>query len=805
MRVNKFITIFILFLFINLVLSIQVRAISQSDNTSVSINAKPELHKSEVLTDMEYFKNNGYNMTNILGNNKNQYVSISTYSYTRTAIFTTDEPGMNGENTAIKIQNSQYDDARFIYNFRALDANSFYEVSAYVKLEDIDLADNSEYGATVGEENEWACSYNLTQINQNWVKLKVVARTTINGTLGINFRLGYWGSYAKGTVLFDDISIKRVENNEDYVLSKSDDSTVRMVFNKQDVVQSGITQIRLKEWANKLVEVGNEYTDLVGMQVLNGKIDIIATNYYNSAALYAGDPIQWMQPGVVSELRRLSNSTSVDENCSFGVLHEISHNYDLGGRWNFDAEFWANTKMVYALEQLNIGVLGNNNTYIGADIKEYYKLKYQERSLDNGIYTNDGLTYRFLCIKDELVGWDAFKKTFRWFNSIDENDVPQTNLQKFITYIQKLTQYSGKDVKSMFTINEWNTIIEHFENDTEIINIYIQDTNMYNAIRDAISNKLQSFNNGTQKLTIQWGNLKTINELQLSNKSISNVNGIDKFINLEVLNLSNNQIIDIESISNLTNLSTLNLSNNNIKDIMYIEDLVIRNLNINNQSIAEQVIDNTKQLQIVNLPKIFIQAKTLGHIGYTPEEFTLTDNCVLIDKNTRIQVRLENEPTQAILTINGGILDGSKLIVSLPALYQIDDTITSEIYVIDNENMYITRIPANTTVEELLNNVTSQASIIIYDKNQNIITDDIDKLITTNSKLKVGEKIYTLAVIGDLDENGQLNTVDLSKIKRHVIEIINLENIYIKAADMNNDGLVNLVDLSLLKRAIIGL
>lgn len=57
-------------------------------------------------------------------------------------------------------------------------------------------------------------------------------------------------------------------------------------------------------------------------------------------------------------------------------------------------------------------------------------------------------------------------------------------------------------------------------------------------------------------------NMKTLN---LSNKNISNLGGIEYFLGLEELNLSNNNLTDIRILYKLKNLKIVNLKNNNIQ------------------------------------------------------------------------------------------------------------------------------------------------------------------------------------------------------------------------------------------------
>ncbi|MFB7138211.1 polysaccharide deacetylase family protein [Gottfriedia sp. NPDC056225] len=80
------------------------------------------------------------------------------------------------------------------------------------------------------------------------------------------------------------------------------------------------------------------------------------------------------------------------------------------------------------------------------------------------------------------------------------------------------------------------------------------DRNMEKAIREKLSNPFEQW--------ISISKLNEITELDLSGKNISNLDGIQYFMNLERLNLSNNNISDFRLLDKLTKLNQLDVSNN---------------------------------------------------------------------------------------------------------------------------------------------------------------------------------------------------------------------------------------------------
>ena len=95
----------------------------------------------------------------------------------------------------------------------------------------------------------------------------------------------------------------------------------------------------------------------------------------------------------------------------------------------------------------------NSVQYKGANIKNYYKPFYTR----SGLTINDGITYKLLEIKDKITaestevddGWDAFKLTFRYFETLSETNM--SNRRKFDLFIEKLSEYSGLELENEFT------------------------------------------------------------------------------------------------------------------------------------------------------------------------------------------------------------------------------------------------------------------------------------------------------------------------------------------------------------------
>ncbi|MFJ7728148.1 leucine-rich repeat domain-containing protein [Neobacillus sp. NPDC097160] len=104
-------------------------------------------------------------------------------------------------------------------------------------------------------------------------------------------------------------------------------------------------------------------------------------------------------------------------------------------------------------------------------------------------------------------------------------------------------------------INEARKIGMEFYTTSEIAGVAtFIDQNLENCIREKISNPLERW--------ISISELGKIKELDLSNKYISNLDGIQYLTNLERLYLTNNNITDFRLLERLRKLKVINISNN---------------------------------------------------------------------------------------------------------------------------------------------------------------------------------------------------------------------------------------------------
>ena len=136
----------------------------------------------------------------------------------------------------------------------------------------------------------------------------------------------------------------------------------------------------------------------------------------------------------------------------------------------------------------------------------------------------------------------------------------------------------------------------------ELTTIQFVDINLYQAIKAQVASKIASVNDNSKTITMTQSNLTSIRSLNLANKNITYLNGLDKFSNLVSLNLANNNISNLYHLRNLTKLTFLNLSQNRISNVYYLSPLT----NLNYLYLGDNLISD------VSVMGRFTKLKTLS-------------------------------------------------------------------------------------------------------------------------------------------------------------------------------------------------
>lgn len=415
--------------------------------------------------------------------------NIPNWSFYSDKVSVVSEIGINGTRSKVlKITNTDYRNT-YVTQTIKLEPNTEYVLTGYVKGENI-IGDQNRAnpqntdGAAIDLDEDSA--YLVDQYNNwekgtyDWTKVTVYFVTSSKGEAKIRCRLGHhWGA-SKGTAYFDNISIKKAAYPNAPTTRKTKVERKNIVTYLDKEIIDKVGSYSFGKWVDRLQVAYEAYRDLVGSTPYFGdKLRIINT-YQPTIQEYGA--IGNYNPLLMSrnQLDCIDKFTK-NGDCGFGYLHEMGHAFDKRNDdsgnygWNFDSEFWANTKMLYALdysddvcvyyEENGKSVKANSSN----DMEHYYKsvsgYGYDAKMVREGTYNNDALTYLFIKIVQK-IGWAPFKATFREFTNGDlKNTPPTTDLakfEKFIYLLQKNYNENGSEVYDCFSSRDYKIICDKF-------------------------------------------------------------------------------------------------------------------------------------------------------------------------------------------------------------------------------------------------------------------------------------------------------------------------------------------------------
>ncbi|MEJ6951041.1 leucine-rich repeat domain-containing protein [Natronospora cellulosivora (SeqCode)] len=180
----------------------------------------------------------------------------------------------------------------------------------------------------------------------------------------------------------------------------------------------------------------------------------------------------------------------------------------------------------------------------------------------------------------------------------------------------------------MFIDKEKRKAANNFYEDNNVI--YIRDENLEKAIRSQI-------NKPTGKITIE--DTDKLLELDVSNKNIKSIEGLEYFIKLKKLDISKNPIKCIEPLSNMRKLEVLTIGDLHrysrdinifpIKNNNNLRELNIRNINLDVEAV--NIISNFSYLRKLNLHNTSLDDINFLFELNELEEFTLGSNYFMGD------------------------------------------------------------------------------------------------------------------------------------------------------------------------------
>lgn len=244
-------------------------------------------------------------------------------------------------------------------------------------------------------------------------------------------------------------------------------------------------------------------------------------------------------------------------------------------------------------------------------------------------------------------------------------------------------------------------------------------------------------------------------------------------------------------------------------EYMVNEDETLTITNFKNTNTTLTIPAKIGQLKVKNIPSTFLE--TLIHIEVEEEnEYYASEKGVLYNKDKTVLIKYPSHKAETEYVIPQGVkkiatnafLDCEKLAnIDIPKTVGNLNKTTFE----NSNNITVNyEISLNTTPEQVKQQqlVTGEYSIVKQDNSQ---LDSVEK-IGTGMRIQFSNNTqYNIIVKGDLNGDGKIGVVDLTKMKRNLVGIEILETIYKKAADITNKGNISVVDLVKIKKVIVGL
>ncbi len=273
---------------------------------------------------------------------------------------------------------------------------------------------------------------------------------------------------------------------------------------------------------------------------------------------------------------------------------------------------------------------------------------------------------------------------------------------------------------------------------------------------------------------------------------------------------SNEKIVKVDSNGNLYGVSsgkatiTVRAISNGVQTSIDIEVYSkVTGIEVNVETITLQ---EGEQYQILaNVEPADANNKVVQYVSENTNIATVNDIGIITavqTGNTNIQVFSEEDED----------INKSIQVHVIEKIAEEDLSFSGNIRVNGNEMSGIEE--ENRTVEKLLENifVSEKYQIQIVDKvgnilqSQNLVGTGAKVQIFTNTDVQTLVAEYEIIIYGDVDGNGKINSVDLLKLQRHILEIEELDFLSQKAGNINKNGKKpTSVDLLLIQRHILGL
>jgi len=307
-------------------------------------------------------------------------------------------------------------------------------------------------------------------------------------------------------------------------------------------------------------------------------------------------------------------------------------------------------------------------------------------------------------------------------------------------------------------------------------NIYIPDANFKATV---IAEGIDIDGDGQISLTEAHTVTGTLN---LDSKNISDLTGINYFINIDILRATNNNL-SVVDLSNLTNLSGLILSNNDITDIDLSNNTALSTLHLSNNLLTSINLTNNAALQILNLNlnnliSINLYNNSLLENVYLSENSL--DNLIMANHPNLHRLDCDENAMSGMLNLNSATslvtlhcennqLENSDLFlgnIGIQSIYANDNLLSGEMDFSILTNLLSLNIANNTGIENINLRNGNNGTITLFDATGctsllTVCVEDATAAITASGWSVDNTSVYSTCRIEIPDSNFEQALMDL--------------------------------------------
>jgi hypothetical protein len=286
-------------------------------------------------------------------------------------------------------------------------------------------------------------------------------------------------SSATGITSFN-LELKTRGGGEAFIQYISDEGNVVVRLRPDIKTRAKVTDEMLQTWANNLDDAYKYFYELTSYEAYES---IVVKAYepsphigyvWNSTEHY--NVITILDTFMADDLSKMATRWRKEKvvDWNFCALHEMGHMFDNQQPWYFEAEMMTDLKVAYVL-QAGGGCAAPSEygyqNYFYADKQEGHKQveecylglskdkKPIGKTLEYGAYS---AALKFVEIQRQIDddNWTVFKKTYAELHK--EGQTTYKSYERFTHFVEVLSKHSGKDVRALFTDEEWNVFMTKY-------------------------------------------------------------------------------------------------------------------------------------------------------------------------------------------------------------------------------------------------------------------------------------------------------------------------------------------------------